>query len=153
VEGLIVKKLIGFLGWFGVALVAGTVIIRFTQPELLEWSQRLAIAGLVATLLYTLGQWRDIARSFQAKNVKYGSIAAGTVAVFLGILIAINWIANRQNKRWDVTSNQQFSLSDPINPLPRTSPTTGCRSPIFRRPSRISDPSVAALACRSWSVR
>lgn len=106
------KQLIGFLGWIGVALVAGAVIIRFTQPELLEWSQRLAIAGLVATLLYTLSQWRDIARSFQARNVKYGSVAAGSVVLFLGILIAINWIANRQNKRWDVTSTQQFSLSD-----------------------------------------
>lgn len=106
------KRLIGFLGWFGVALVAAAVVIRFTQPELQEWSQRLAIAGLVATLLYTLGQWRDIARSFQARNVKYGTIAAGSVVVFLGILIGINWIANRQNKRWDLTSTQLFSLSD-----------------------------------------
>jgi ABC-type uncharacterized transport system involved in gliding motility auxiliary subunit len=112
VEGLIVKRLIGFLGWFGVALVAAAVVIRFTQPEWLEWSQRLAIAGLVATLLYTMGQWRDIARSFQGKNVKYGSIAAGSVVVFLGILVAINWIASRQNKRWDVTSTKQFELSD-----------------------------------------
>ena len=56
------KRLIGFLGWFGVALVAAAVVIRFTRPEWMEWSQRLAIAGLVATLLYTMGQWRDIAR-------------------------------------------------------------------------------------------
>jgi ABC-type uncharacterized transport system involved in gliding motility auxiliary subunit len=112
VEGLTVKRLIGFLGWIGGALVAAAVVIRFTQPELLEWSQRLAVAGLVATLLYTLGQWRDIARSFQSRNVKYGSIAAGSVVVFIGILIGINWVASRQNKRWDVTSTQQFSLSE-----------------------------------------
>jgi ABC-type uncharacterized transport system involved in gliding motility auxiliary subunit len=112
VEGLIVKRLIGFLGWFGVALVAAAVVIRFTQPEWIEWSQRLAIAGLVATLLYTLGQWRDIARSFQGRNVKYGSIAAGSVVIFLAILVGINWIASRQNKRWDVTSTKQFELSD-----------------------------------------
>jgi len=112
VEGLIVKQLIGFLGWFGLALVGGALIIRFTQPELIEWSQRLAIGGLVATLLYTLGQWRDIARSFQAKNVKYGTIAAGSVVVFLGILVGLNWISSRQNKRWDVTSTKEFELSD-----------------------------------------
>ena len=106
------KRLIGFLGWFGVALVAAAVVIRFTQPEWLEWSQRLAIAGLVATLLYTMGQWRDIARSFQGKNVRYGSIAAGSVVVFLAILVGINWIASRQNKRWDLTSTKQFELSD-----------------------------------------
>jgi hypothetical protein len=65
VEGLIVKQLLAILGWVGVALVAAAVIIRFTQPELLVWSQRLAIAGLITTLLYTLGQWREIGRSFQ----------------------------------------------------------------------------------------
>ena len=106
------KRLMGFLGWFGVALVAAAVVIRFTRPEWIEWSQRLAIAGLVVTLIYTLGQWRDIARSFQKKNVKYGSIAAGTVVVFLAILVGINWIASRQNKRWDLTETKQFELSD-----------------------------------------
>src|SRR5262249_45656067 len=30
----------------------------------------------------------------------------------LGILVAINWISNRENKRWDLTAGQQFSLSD-----------------------------------------
>ena len=32
--------------------------------------------------------------------------------VVLGILIAINYIGARQNKRWDLTANKQFSLSD-----------------------------------------
>ena len=30
----------------------------------------------------------------------------------LGILIAINYIGSRQNKRWDLTANKQFSLSE-----------------------------------------
>ena len=30
----------------------------------------------------------------------------------LGILVAINYIGARQNKRWDLTANKQFSLSD-----------------------------------------
>jgi len=107
-----VKRLLAALGWVGVALVGAAVVIRFTQPDLLEWSQRLAIAGLVTTLLYTLGQWREIARSFQGKNVKYGSMTAGSVLLVLGILVAINWIGNRQNKRWDFTETQQFSLSE-----------------------------------------
>jgi ABC-type uncharacterized transport system involved in gliding motility auxiliary subunit len=112
VEGLNVKRLLAILGWVGVALVAAAVVIRFTQPELLEWSQRLAIAGLVTTLLYTLGQWREIGRSFQGKNVRYGSMTAGSVLLVIGILVAVNWISNRQNKRWDLTETQQFSLSD-----------------------------------------
>ena len=30
----------------------------------------------------------------------------------LGILVAINYIGAKQNKRWDLTANKQFSLSD-----------------------------------------
>lgn len=106
------KRALAILGWVGVALVVAAVILRFTQPDLLVWSQRLAIAGLVTTLLYTLGQWREIARSFQGKNVRYGSMTAGSVVLVLAILVGLNWISNRQNTRWDLTSNQQFSLSE-----------------------------------------
>jgi ABC-type uncharacterized transport system involved in gliding motility auxiliary subunit len=35
-----------------------------------------------------------------------------SVLVVLGILVAINYIGSRQNKRWDLTANKQFSLSD-----------------------------------------
>lgn len=106
------KRLLGFLGWVGVALVVAAVVLRFSRPELAVWSQRTALAGLIVTLLYSLTQWRDIARSFGSKNVKYGSIALSGVVVVLGILTAINWIANRQNKRWDLSAGGQFSLSD-----------------------------------------
>ena len=60
----------------GVALVVAAVVVRFSKPEWQSWSQGLALAGLVVTVLYSLSQWRDIARSFGGRNVKYGSIAA-----------------------------------------------------------------------------
>jgi ABC-type uncharacterized transport system involved in gliding motility auxiliary subunit len=109
-----VKRILGLLGWLGVVLVLAAVVLRFQgyRAEWQQWSQPLAIAGLVVTALYAISQWRDIGRSFQGRNVRYGSIAAGSVVVFLGILVAINWISNRQNKRWDLTANKQFSLSD-----------------------------------------
>lgn len=116
------KRLLAALGWIGVACVAGAVLIRFTQPELIEWSRRLAIAGLATTLLYTLGQWREIARSFEGRSVRYGSMTAGSVLLFLGILVAINWIGLRQNARWDLTSNQQFSLSEQTRRIVRELP-------------------------------
>jgi ABC-type uncharacterized transport system involved in gliding motility auxiliary subunit len=110
VEGLTVKRALAILGWLGFALVAAAVIIRFLKPE---WPfQNLAWAGLAVTIIYALSQWRDIGRSFEGKNVRYGSIAAGSVLVFVAILVAVNWLANRQNKRWDLTESKQFSLSD-----------------------------------------
>ncbi len=106
------KRLMGILGWLGVALVVAALILRFTKPEQPGLYQGLAYAGLAVTLLYAASQWRDIARSFQGRGAKYGSIALGGVLVFAAILVAINWIGQRQTKRWDLTETQQFSLSE-----------------------------------------
>ena len=106
------KRALGLLGWLGVALVLAAVVIRFTKPELDTWSRGLALAGLVTTALYALSQWRDIGRSFQGRNVRYGSVAIGSLLLFLGILVGINWVGSREHKRWDLTTNQQFSISD-----------------------------------------
>jgi len=107
-----VKKAINLLGYLGVALVVAAVILRFTRPQPPELYQRLAMAGLAVTIIYALSQWREIGRSFQGRNAQYGSVAAGSVVIFLAILVGVNWVANRQNKRWDLTESKQFSLSD-----------------------------------------
>jgi ABC-type uncharacterized transport system involved in gliding motility auxiliary subunit len=110
VEGLTVKRALAVLGWLGFGLVAAAVIIRFVKPE---WPfQQIAWAGLIVTIAYALTQWREISRSFEGRSVRYGSLAMGSILVFLAIVVALNWVANRQNKRWDLTESQQFSLSD-----------------------------------------
>jgi ABC-type uncharacterized transport system involved in gliding motility auxiliary subunit len=107
-----VNRLLGALGWLGVVLVVAAVVIRFTRPDLQEWSRGLAMSGLAVTVLYALSQWRDIARSFGGREVKYGSIAATGAVLVLGILVGVNWLASRQNWRWDLTESNQFSLSE-----------------------------------------
>ena len=41
------KRILGILGWLGVVLVVGAVILRFTRPEQPQLSQGLALAGLL----------------------------------------------------------------------------------------------------------
>lgn len=105
------KKLVGILGWLGVVLVIAALALRI-KPEYTQYSRGLALAGLVVLVAYLLTQWRDIARTFDGRSVKYGSIAATSVVVVLGILVGVNWIASREHKRWDLTASNQFSLSD-----------------------------------------
>jgi ABC-type uncharacterized transport system involved in gliding motility auxiliary subunit len=106
------KRILGLLGWLGVALVLAAVAIRFLKPEWDVWRFRLAMAGLACTLLYILSQWREIARSFSGRHARFGTLAVASVAVVLAILVAINYLAERRNKRWDLTEVKQFSLSD-----------------------------------------
>ena len=106
------KRILGLLGWLGVALVFAAVAIRFTKPEWQQWYNGLAIAGLVCTLLYILSQWREVVRSFSGRQARLGSLAAASVVVVLAILFALNYLSSRHNKRWDLTAAKQFSLSD-----------------------------------------
>jgi ABC-type uncharacterized transport system involved in gliding motility auxiliary subunit len=107
-----IKRILGLLGWLGVALVFAAVAIRFLKPEWQQWYNGLALAGLACTLLYMLSQWREVARSFSGRQARFGTLAVASALVVLAILIAINYLAARHNKRWDLTAAKQFTLSD-----------------------------------------
>jgi ABC-type uncharacterized transport system involved in gliding motility auxiliary subunit len=107
------KRILGLIGWLGVALVFAAVAAKYLpRPELQQYSGKLAIAGLVCTLLYMMSQWREIGQAFAGRQARFGTLAAASVLVVLGILAAINYLGNRHNKRWDLTAARQFSLSD-----------------------------------------
>jgi ABC-type uncharacterized transport system involved in gliding motility auxiliary subunit len=107
------KRILGLIGWLGVVLVFAAVAAKYLpQPGLQQYSGKLAIAGLVCTLLYMMSQWREILQSFAGRQARFGTLAVASALVVLGILVAINYLGNRHNKRWDLTAAQQFSLSD-----------------------------------------
>ena len=109
-----VKRILSLVGWLGTALVfAAFAISRVPAFDRYGgYARPLAMAGLVCVLAYTAGQWREVAKIFGGRQARYGTLAATSVLVVLGILVAINYIGSRQNKRWDLTVNRQFSLSD-----------------------------------------
>jgi len=102
----------GVIGWIGTLLVFASVGIKFLRPEWAQYQQYAAWAGLALVLVYIAGQWRDIGEFYKGRSAKYGTLAMVSVLVFAGILVAVNYLASRQNKRWDLTSNQVYSLSD-----------------------------------------
>ncbi len=107
-----IQRILSIIGWLGTALVFGALAIRFLKPEWQQYAQWGAWAGLACVLLYTAGQWRDIARTFQRRQTRFGALAGASVLIVLGILIAVNYLSSRRNKRWDLTSSQVYSLSD-----------------------------------------
>ena len=114
-----VNRIIGMVFWLGVAALLAATGIRFGYPAKDQYVSYLLYAGLVCLLIYVLGQWRDIVKMFSSRQARYGSLTGVSVLVVLGILVAINYIGARQNKRWDLTANQQFSLSDQTQERPR----------------------------------
>ena len=73
------ERLSGILGWVGIALVLGALVVRFALPEQQEvwyWS---AVAGIAVVGLYILTQWRDIFGAFGPRRAKYGALATSSV--------------------------------------------------------------------------
>ena len=113
------RRILGFLGWLGVALVLSAVAIAMFQWTGLVQHPRwdiarywLAIGGLVCALLYMFSQWRELARSFSGREAKFGTVAVVSSIVVLAILGALNYLGVRHNKRWDLTEAKQFTLSE-----------------------------------------
>ena len=106
------NRIASVIGWIGTVLVFGSVAVRLFRPEWNQYAYYGAWAGLACVLLYMASQWRDVAASFSRRQTRLGAIAGTTVIVVLALLIAVNYLASRRNKRWDLTANKQFSLSD-----------------------------------------
>jgi ABC-type uncharacterized transport system involved in gliding motility auxiliary subunit len=70
------------------------------------------VAGGAALVLVHLAlRFEDIARG-RGRQLRYGGNTAVLVAAVLGILAAVNYLANRHDKSWDLTKGQRYSLSD-----------------------------------------
>jgi ABC-type uncharacterized transport system involved in gliding motility auxiliary subunit len=106
------SRLTNLVGWLGVALVFAAFALRFLKPGMVQIWWNLAAAGLVCVLVYILGQWRDFLTFFSKRQARYGTLSIASVLLVLAILGGLNYIAARQNKRWDLTSGQEFTLSD-----------------------------------------
>ena len=107
-----VNRITGIIGWVGTALVFGAVAIRFVRPEWMQYGTYMTYAGLVCILLYMVGQWRDIVGFYGTRQARYGTMSLVSILVALGIIVAVNYLGTRQSKRWDLTENQAYSLSE-----------------------------------------
>ena len=102
----------GVLAWLGTLLVFGGVAIRMFRPQWDQYAYWAAIAGLVCVLLYTLSQWREIGRSFSRRQARFSAMASLSVVAVLVILVALNYLVDRRDKRWDLTATKSNTLSD-----------------------------------------
>src|SRR3977135_3882864 len=106
------NRILSFVGWVAMLLVMAALGIRFGRPAWEQYASSLAWAGLVCALAYTLGQWREIAKVFSRRQARYGTLAGVSVLVVLGILVAINYIGAKQNKRAAPTRTKQVTPPD-----------------------------------------
>jgi ABC-type uncharacterized transport system involved in gliding motility auxiliary subunit len=108
------QRILNIIGWIGTALVMIAVGLRlFGHGAYDRYAVWTAWTGLVCVLLYPIGQWREVSAQFNRRQAKYASVAATSIIVVLGILVAVNYLSERRfSKRWDLTKNSIHTLSD-----------------------------------------
>ena len=65
-----------------------------------------------AILVYLVAQWRESQQGHNARQARLGTLSVVSIVAVLALLAGLNYLGVRQNKRWDLTANQVFSLSE-----------------------------------------
>jgi len=97
----------------GLLVILGSWI-AFREAKLPGKLEYYLAGGAVLVAIHFALRWEDIARG-RGRQLRYGSNTAVLVLAVLGILGAANYVANRRDKRWDLTKNKRYSLSDQTN--------------------------------------
>jgi ABC-type uncharacterized transport system involved in gliding motility auxiliary subunit len=105
-------RIANILGWLGVAFVLAGAVTWLVDPTSVPLRQGLAIAGLVCILIYAASQWRDMLATMAKRQVRYGALSFASIVIVLALLVGVNYFARKYSKRWDLSANRDFTLSD-----------------------------------------
>lgn len=106
------KKLVDFLAPVGILLALGALAWTRTSRPLAGGLRPWLIAGAALVLIHLVLRWEDVARGLGRRQLKYGTNAIVLVAAVLAILVGVNWLVARNTKRFDLTKDRRYSLSD-----------------------------------------
>jgi ABC-type uncharacterized transport system involved in gliding motility auxiliary subunit len=97
----------------------GIYIVQREFSLLLQICLGLIVVGLA---IYAVFNPEQVRIALMGRQAKYGSNAIIMSVAFFGIIIIINYLVYNNSNRWDLTENQQYTLSpeslETINQLP-----------------------------------
>jgi ABC-type uncharacterized transport system involved in gliding motility auxiliary subunit len=106
------KRLVDLLSPLGLVLAVGSTAWLRAGKTLPGEHRYYLYAALFLVVLHAALRFEDIVKAVGQRQMKYGSNTLAMVLGCLGLLAAVNYIAARNSKRWDLTKNQRYSLSD-----------------------------------------
>jgi ABC-type uncharacterized transport system involved in gliding motility auxiliary subunit len=101
-----------FIATLGAAMLISSYVRYLLQNEFLTFSKGLLIAGSVAMVAAAVIGYRGLIRYFSKRSAQQGSNTLILSLAFLAILVIINVIAYRHPKRFDLTTERMYTLSD-----------------------------------------
>jgi ABC-type uncharacterized transport system involved in gliding motility auxiliary subunit len=106
------KRLVDFLAPLGFLIAVGALAWTRYGKALPGGLRPYLIAALALVLVHLVLRWEDVVGALGRRQLKYGTNTLVLVLVMLGILGLVNYLVDRHPKRFDLTKDQRYSLSD-----------------------------------------
>ena len=129
-----VNRILSLVGCLGTALVVAALAhsLRLPGEGAVGLLPRVGRPGLRAAAIRS-SQWREIGEGLSRRQARYGTLAATSVLVVLGILVAINYIGARAEQALGPDRGQAVQPVGPDAATCSRSSTRRCRSWCSRR--------------------
>ncbi|MGC1967530.1 MAG: Gldg family protein [Candidatus Acidiferrales bacterium] len=101
-----------FIGTLGVAMLVAGYLRYSIQGEFLTFSKGLLIAGGVFVLAAIVIGFRGLIRFFSKRGTQQGTNTSVLALAVLVILVLLNFVGYRHHKRFDLTTEKLYTLSD-----------------------------------------
>ena len=98
-------------GLWGLVLVVFGVVAYAVTRGALAYSFLHIGLGLLLIVLYLTSSRDSLTTILGERSTKYGANAVVYSLIFVAVVVVVNWLAARHNHRWDLTSQNVFSLS------------------------------------------
>jgi ABC-type uncharacterized transport system involved in gliding motility auxiliary subunit len=101
-----------FVGTVAVAMLIAGYLRYSIQGEFLPFSKGLLIAGAVFLLAAIVIDFQGILRFFSKRSTQQGANTSVLAIAVIAILAVANFVGYRHHKRFDLTTEKLFTLSD-----------------------------------------
>jgi ABC-type uncharacterized transport system involved in gliding motility auxiliary subunit len=106
------EELARFLGTSGIAMLIAGYLRYSIQGELLTFSKVVLVLGALLLLAATVIGFGGILRFFSKRSSQQGTNTTVLGVAVIAILVIVNFVGFRHHKRFDLTTEKLYTLSD-----------------------------------------
>ena len=106
------EELARFIGTTGIAMLVAGYLRYSIQGELLTFSKVVLAAGALCLLASIVIGFSAILRFFSKRSSQLGTNTTILSVVVIAILVIVNFVGFRHHKRFDLTTEKLYTLSD-----------------------------------------
>ena len=110
------------LGVIGVALAVAGAIGYSLVPEKLWIATLLEVSALLCLITFVVVHFSGLKAFSARRSTRIGANSILMIFLFVAILMIVNFLAARHSIRWDLSENQNFSLSPQTHRVLRSLP-------------------------------